>query len=262
MQQVTVHPVPMADFSNGTACETYPTSFTSTSFIASGGISSYFYDFNGIGTTNTANTDFVFPFAGTFNISLTVVSDFGCSNTVVKQLVIHPIPEAVFTADPNIALANQEITFTDQTPGNIVAWEWDFGDGQGDNQSVTQHAYAPGGPSDKFVILTVYDDMGCQDTASTTIAVSLLPVLPTGFSPNNDGENDVFIIRGGPFESVDFKIYNNWGQLIFESHDGAQGWDGTYNGEPAPLGVYTWTFAVGMGNNFVVKESGDVTLIR
>lgn len=262
MQQVTVHPVPMADFSSGTACETYPTSFASTSLIASGGISSYFYDFNGIGTANTANTDFVFPFAGTFNISLTVVSDFGCSNTVVKQLVIHPIPEAVFTADPSIALANQEITFTDQTPGNIVAWEWDFGDGQGDNQSVTQHAYAPGGPSDKLVILTVYDNMGCQDTASTIIAVSLLPVLPTGFSPNNDGENDVFIIRGGPFESVDFKIYNNWGQLIFESHDGALGWDGTYNGEPAPLGVYTWTFAVGMGNNFVVKESGDVTLIR
>lgn len=262
LQQVTVHPIPMADFSNGAACETYPTTFTSTSFIASGSISSYLYDFNGIGTASTANTDFVFPFSGTFNVSLTVTSDQGCTHTIVKQLGINPVPEAIFTATPNPALVNQEITFTDQTSGNIVAWEWDFGDGQGDNQSITQHAYAPGGASDKVVTLTVYDNMGCHDTASTIIAVSLLPVLPTGFSPNDDGENDLFIIRGGPFESVDFKIYNNWGQLIFESHDGALGWDGNYKGEPAPLGVYTWTFSVDMGNNFVVKESGDVTLIR
>ncbi len=90
----------------------------------------------------------------------------------------------------------------------------------------------------------------------------MLPVLPSGFTPNGDGENDVFIIRGGPFRSVDFKVYNNWGQLIFETNDGNVGWDGTYKGEPVPLGVYTWTFVVDMGSNFVVRESGDVTLIR
>ena len=50
--------------------------------------------------------------------------------------------------------------------------------------------------------------------------------------------------------------------LIFESNDQAVGWDGTYKGEDAPLGVYTWTFVVDMGGGFIVKESGDVTLIR
>ena len=95
------------------------------------------------------------------------------------------------------------------------------------------------------------------------------PVLPTGFTPNSDGENDVFWIRGGPFEAVNFNIYNNWGELIFTSDENDYisswedlGWNGMYNGEPAPMGVYTWTFVVRMANNQLVKDSGDVTLIR
>ena len=112
------------------------------------------------------------------------------------------------------------------------------------------------------VTLTIVDNIGCIDTVSKEISIALLPVLPSGFTPNGDGENDVFIIRGGPFRNVDFKVYNNWGLVIFESNDSEVGWDGTYKGEPVPMGVYTWTFVVDMGSNYIVKESGDVTLIR
>ena len=57
-------------------------------------------------------------------------------------------------------------------------------------------------------------------------------------------------------------IFDRWGEVIWETHDVNSGWDGTYKGEPVPLGVYTWTFVVDMGSNYIVKESGDVTLIR
>lgn len=260
VKDVTVYPLPQPGFTTNIACEDFPTVFSNTSFIPTGSIISYTYDFNGIGSSSNANTSFIFPNAGTYYVSLTATSDFGCVNTVIQDVEVHAIPDANFSATPNPALVDQDITFTDVTQGNIIAWQWNFGDGQGDNQEITQHAYPSGGVY--TVTLTVTDNIGCMDTVSKEISIALLPVLPTGFTPNGDGENDVYIIRGGPFKSVDFKIYNNWGQLIFESHDAAIGWDGTYKGEPAPLGVYTWTFVVDMGSDFVVKESGDVTLIR
>ena len=260
IKPVTVYPLPTPSFNASIACESYPTNFTNTSFIPSGTIVSYAYDFNGIGSSTQENPSYVFPTAGIYNVSLTAVSGFGCTNTVIQQIDVHAIPTASFTATPNPALVNQEITFTDVTPGNIVTWQWDFGDGEGDNTEITTHSYDGGGVY--YVTLTVSDNIGCIDTVTKPISIALLPVLPSGFTPNGDGENDVFIIRGGPFRNVDFKVYNNWGQVVFESTDSEVGWDGTYKGEPVPLGVYTWTFVIDMGSDFVVRESGDVTLIR
>lgn len=260
VKQVTVYPLPLPSFNASIACESYPTNFTNTSFIPSGSITGYTYDFNGIGSSTQSDPSFVFPTSGIYNVSLTAVSNFGCTNTVIQQIDVHAIPTAAFVAGPNPALVEQDITFTDVTAGNIVSWQWDFGDGEGDNASITQHSYDGGGVY--VVTLTIVDNIGCTDTVSKEISIALLPVLPSGFTPNGDGENDVFIIRGGPFRNVDFKVYNNWGQVIFESNDSNIGWDGTYKGEPVPLGVYTWTFVVDMGSNFVVRESGDVTLIR
>jgi gliding motility-associated-like protein len=257
---VTVFPLPQPSFNASVACEDYPTLFTNTSFISSGSITNYVYDFSGLATSTAINPTFVFPSSGVYNVSLTTTSNFGCTASTILPVNVNAIPNADFNINPNPALINQNVTFTDVTSGQIVAWQWNFGDGEGDNQEITNHEYDQGGIF--TVSLMVTDSVGCMDTISKSISITLLPVLPSGFTPNGDNENDVFIIRGGPFQSVDFKVYNNWGQLIFESNDQAVGWDGTYKGEDAPLGVYTWTFVVDMGGGFIVKESGDVTLIR
>lgn len=260
VKQVNSFPLPNPSFTTSIVCEKSPTYFTNTSTISTGSISSYLYDFNGLSTSTQTNPSYVFPNSGTFNVTLTATSDKGCVNSVVLPLNVSALPNADFTATPNPALVDQAITFTDVTPGNILAWQWNFGDGQGTNTEIASHSYPQGGTY--AVILTVTDNIGCKDTVSRNIAISLMPVLPSGFTPNGDGENDVFIIRGGPFKSVDFKVYNNWGELIFQTSDANTGWDGTYKGEPASLGVYTWTFVVDMGSDFIVKQSGDVTLIR
>ncbi len=260
VKAVSVYPLPQPGFTASIACEETPTQFTNTSFISSGSIANYIYDFSGLSTSTQINPIAVFPSSGTYNVSLTATSNFGCTATIISPVVVNAIPTANFSINPNPALINQVVTFTDLTAGQIVAWQWDFGDGEGDNQPVTLHEYDDGGTF--IVSLLVTDNIGCMDTISKSISITLLPVLPSGFTPNGDNENDVFIIRGGPFQSIDFKIYNNWGQLIFESNEQAKGWDGTFKGEDAPLGVYTWTFVVDMGGGFIVKESGDVTLIR
>lgn len=261
VKTVSINPIPNPAFTNTNACEQGDIYFSDISTISSGTIVGWLYDFYSFGTSTDQLTTFAFDQAGTYPVSFTVTSDLGCVANVVQNVVVIPSPTADFNMNPNPALALQDVNFTDLSTGNqLSGWLWNFGDGEADNNQNTIHDYNTGGVYS--VTLTVSDINNCKDTITKVISVSLLPVLPTGFSPNGDGENDVFLIRGGPFKTVDFKVYNNWGQLVFNTNDGNEGWDGTFKGENSPFGVYTWTFVVEMGNGQIVKKSGDVTLIR
>ena len=67
---------------------------------------------------------------------------------------------------------------------------------------------------------------------------------------------------GGPLKALDFKIYNNWGELIFESTEQEKGWDGKRNGIDQPIGVYVYTVVGQTEDGENHKLSGDVTLLR
>jgi gliding motility-associated-like protein len=264
---VQINPVPIADFSPTVACEDTPVDFVDLSFISSGSITDWLYDFGGA-TSTSQNPSYTFANTGFQVITLTVTSDLGCVDDTLLTLNVTPAPIADFSFTPNPALVNETVAFTDLSTGsNINQWYWEFGDNEANNIQNPVHSYSEGG--DYIIVLEVTDELGCTDTTSKVITIALPPVLPTGFTPNGDGENDVFWIRGGPFEAVVFNIYNNWGELIFTSNENDYisswedlGWNGMYNGEPAPVGVYTWTFVVRMANDQLVKDSGDVTLIR
>jgi len=260
-QNITVNPLPIAQFNNTIACDNAPIDFSDISFISSGTITNWEYSFEAGNSSSDQNPSYIFSNAGTFPVTLIVTSALGCEGTVTNNVVVNPSPTAAFTINPNPALLLENVTYTDNSTGNqLVDWYWNFGNGQGSNAQNTTNNYSDGG--DYIISLIITDINGCQDTAMTIISIALLPVLPTGFTPNGDNENDVFIIRGGPFKTVDFKIYNNWGQLIYTSTNANEGWNGTYQSENAPMGVYTWTFTVEMSNGQVIKKSGDVTLMR
>lgn len=259
---VTINPVPLAMFNDTIACQNVDQDFVDASFISSGAIVAWDWDFNlGQGTSNNQNTSFNFGSFGQYPVTLTVTSDLGCEGSVTQVVDVLEGPYAAFNAVPNPALVLEDITFTDQSiNGPIVSWLWDFGDGGGGFNQNEVYAYEDGGEFQ--VVLEVTDTNGCVDTAFVNVGVGLLPVLPTAFTPNGDGENDIFIIRGGPFDYVDFKIYNNWGEIVFQTDDPNEGWDGTYQGNDAQIGVYSWTFTVRMAGNREFIEKGDVTLIR
>lgn len=258
---ITVNPVPIANFSPTVVCENTPIVFTDLSFISSGSITNWSFDFGDGTVQNVQNPTYVFGTSGNYAVTLTVTSALGCVDDTLLNMFINPAPLANFTFTPNPALVLENVYFTDQSIGiGINGWLWNYGDGEGDNAQNPIHSFSEGG--DFNVMLVVTDANGCQDTVIKVVTIALPPVLPSGFSPNGDGENDVHIIRGGPFKTVDYSVYNNWGELIFTSTDWLVGWDGTYNGEPAPIGVYTWTFVVTLANDKVIKQSGDVTLIR
>lgn len=86
--------------------------------------------------------------------------------------------------------------------------------------------------------------------------------VPNLFSPNGDGINDVMYVYGTAIAQLEFRIYNQWGQLAFTSKDIRQGWDGTMSGQKQPVGVYVWIVKATMQDGTVITKKGNVTLMR
>ncbi len=104
---------------------------------------------------------------------------------------------------------------------------------------------------------------GCEESALISINVRMPEFdIPNIFSPNNDGVNDVFrIFSGGGLTDYSCKVYNRWGQVVFETTNIDESWDGTYNGDPAPTEVYIYSIEFRVGTE-LFEENGEVTLIR
>ncbi len=118
--------------------------------------------------------------------------------------------------------------------------------------------------------LTVVDQKGCKAKSSVQIIVRKdnKVVLPTGFTPNKDGKNEIFYPRGkDSIKVADFRIYDRWGELVFQSggftmNDIIGGWDGTFKGEELISGVYVWYCDVINPDSTIEFYRGQVNLIR
>ena len=87
--------------------------------------------------------------------------------------------------------------------------------------------------------------------------------MPSAFTPNKDGLNDVFGPTSyGFMKKFEFKIYNRWGQLVYVSSDPAKRWNGTLKGNELPAGVYVWMIKYTDANNQEYSEEGTIMLIR
>jgi gliding motility-associated-like protein len=113
-------------------------------------------------------------------------------------------------------------------------------------------------------VLTVVDDAGCTIADSLLIKVLNAELLiPTAFSPNGDGVNDKFRVLNKNLEKMDLQIYNRWGELVFETKDASEGWDGVFQGLAQGLGVYVWQCNYQFSGATKSKTArGNVTLVR
>lgn len=107
----------------------------------------------------------------------------------------------------------------------------------------------------------------CQTSAAslpvTATTLSTREIfVPNVFTPNGDGKNDILKVYGNYIRSVDFRIFNQWGQLIFSSTDAMMGWDGKYKGQLQPVGVYTYTLKLVRQDGTTVSKTGAVNLIQ
>jgi gliding motility-associated-like protein len=188
------------------------------------------------------------------------VSD-GCDVLLLDSaLAINmPKPSAGFQYlnDPYVPL---RVAFSEKAQ-NEVSWTWYL-----DSTVITgeEFEYDFARPGDFEVTQVVTSDFGCIDSITLIVAVEtdFYLYIPTAFSPNNDGINDCFNIKGVGFEGIDFQIFNRWGNPVYSSQDESDCWDGTYNGKPLPIGAYSWRLMVDLPFDEIAIKEGILNIIR
>ena len=257
-----VYSFPDANFNVNGVCEGVSSLFVDSSTVNGSSIALWQWDFgDGLGTDTAQNPSYTYNPSGTYNVTLVVQSVQGCWDTITVPVSIQGPPTAGFNSSPASVKVNENFNFSDFSFTNIINWDWDFGDTIG--TSTDQHPiYSYTAAGNYIVCLRVTDIFDCKDTICDEVIVFMPPQVPNAFSPNGDGTNNVFNVLGGPYKELDFKVYNNWGELIFESADQAKGWDGTRNGVEQPVGVYVYTLIAVTLDDEKHSIKGDVTLLR
>jgi gliding motility-associated-like protein len=227
----------------------------------------YFWDFGVLpiatDTANISNPTYTYPGPGTYTQTLIAYTDSpACGDTSQLQVIIYP--DFTFSYDVKDIRCTYGVEFTASSSlDGVVAtsYNWIFGDGSSSTSPVDTHIYAASGNYD--ISITVNTANGCVDSYSTTIEkIALAEVfVPNAFTPNGDRENDVLFVRGG-IDELSFKIYNRWGELVFETEDQSIGWDGTYKGNPVDPGVFVFHLVTNCSENEERFKKGNVTVIR
>ncbi|MNU30952.1 hypothetical protein D3C71_194630 [compost metagenome] len=88
-------------------------------------------------------------------------------------------------------------------------------------------------------------------------------LIPNAFTPNGDGKNDVFkLINVSRAQLIEFKIFNRWGTVMFNTVDPEEGWDGRYRNQEQPVGVYGYGIRIKYSDGIIETYRGTITLIR
>jgi gliding motility-associated-like protein len=260
IKSIQMYNIPSANYKAVGGCLNDSVVFTDSSKLEGDFISNWYWQFeNGAESTLRCPTH-KFSSAGNYKPMLKVTSSHGCIDSVRKPIVIMDAPVANFSADKITANTNQVINFTDNSKG-ATSWHWNFGNSIGfSNLQNPSYDYPLIGIYN--ICLTTTNYLGCADTTCQTEIITIRPGVPSAFSPNNDGNNDELFVYGGAFTKLIFKIYNNWGQLVFESTNQSIGWNGKYKGIEQPIGTYVYTLYCISEDGKEHQLSGDVTLIR
>lgn len=267
--------------------------------VASGNIT-YLWDFGdplsgNLNTSTDSVTSHLYTTSGSFDVTLTLTSSFGCSSVNVYQGLVnaYPVPSAEFTFSPTVVedpILNGDVQFFSQTETtNQISWT--FGDGYTADAIFSPiHNYNV--PGNYTIILFVKTNEGCVDTVQHSLHVKDIYQLwvPTAFYPGTGSASGYFYPKGVGFDKNNyyFAIYDRWGQIIFETREYPEGtdltpnevqdkasqtpgwipggWNGGYKNDEMKLvkvGTYTWYLRVKeIDGGELHEETGPVTVIR
>ena len=255
------------DFVTLNQCVGDQTEFIDSTKSSLGEVTSWLWKFGDGSRSDLQEPKHKYNAVGNYEVALIVENSQGCIDSLKRNMTIRTSPVADFqldVADINNIIEKTEVVFVDQSK-NAAAWTWVFGLNLDTSfQKNPVYTYEEDGVY--AVQLMVINQFGCVDTLVKEVVVLgnnvYPPVLPNAFTPNEDDRNNVFYVRGGPFLEIDFRVYNEWGNVVFETSDPTVGWDGKRGGEYQPAGVYTYTVKAKTVDGAEYKRSGDVTLIR
>lgn len=251
-------------------------------FIKNAGAVKHRFDFDRDGSFNDPSSgDVSFSFVNTtgfdklFETVMIAEDGHGCLDTAYKKFKVFPNPIAKFTAQPLEVFTPSEPTYFSNGSSLATKYFWEFGDGGTSTQISPSHTYIK--PGEYEIKLTVETNRGCKDVYILPEKVKALDEttvqMPNAFSPNpagspgsfynnKDVNNDIFhpLVRGA--EKYLFSIYSRWGELLYETNDQFQGWDGYYKGKICTQDVYIWKVAATFGDGKTFNKTGDLLLLR
>lgn len=239
------------------ACPGTPVTFKA---VAHGGYGQYYYKWS----TGENSQSITVQAAQTTTYTVTVTDECQMYKVSTPAKLIIEIPKADFEIVNYPLTQGQTVVFKNTSQYGSF-YEWDFGDTLDPTPSTLinpTHTYEePGG----YVIrLIVTSDLGCADTVYKSIEVmpEFYIYVPNAFTPNGDRHNQYFEVS--TVNIIDFKIriYNRWGENIFESSDKAFRWDGIYKGMMVTDDVYVWVIDYTAITGFTERITGHITVIR
>ncbi|MFT5858990.1 MAG: gliding motility-associated-like protein [Flavobacteriaceae bacterium] len=254
LQVVQSFEIPTADFTTSSDCPNNQiiVDFTDNSTTVTDALNYWYYDFGGPGSIAAENATQLFGINGDYTITHIVGTINGCYDTIIEVLSIPPFPVASFSYNTTNGLNIGAIFNFINTSQNGTTYSWTFGNNNSSSDENPSNTYFSNGTY--LVTQYVYGALGCVDSTSETIIINtvtteITSLIPNAISPNGDNKNDVwkleFIQLLYPNASVD--IFNQWGQLLFNSDGYDIPWDGSYNGEPVPDGTYYYVINLNAG---------------
>ena len=217
---------------------------------------------SGNGITNGTNGTFDPSVAGGGTHTITYGIPGACGDTATINITVNESPDisAVSQSESCTGASDGEINITVIGGASPYSYLWSP-EGSGTSTD---------GLGEGTYIITTIDDNGCQRSVTVVLDDPDIPcdittphvVVPTVFSPNGDGQNDVLYVRGEGVVSLEFIVYTRWGEKVFESTDLNSGWDGTYKGNPMDPAVFVYSLRATLVNDEEVNLYGDVTLVR
>lgn len=182
--------------------------------------------------------------------------------TTVNVTQASAFPISAYATPTIVVLGESTVLTVSATPGALATW-YPMG------STSPAIGYSVNATPPHTMTYTVVIQRGpCTDTAVVLVEViedgcfEADIFVPNTFTPNGDGFNDVMYARGHKLATIYFAIYNRWGELVFETSDIKTGWDGTYKGKPADVGVFGYYVKARCFNEKETFKKGNITLIR
>ena len=198
----------------------------------------------------------------------TLIAMQGSCTSDPVSITVPPIinnPVAAFRTIPTLPAklsVRVSVEFINQSTG-ADSYLWDFGDGSTSNDINPRHEYTGTGEFD--VTLVAFNQAVCSGTITKgtfVIKPDNTLFVPNTFTPNGDNVNDELVVTITNLRAYHIRIFNRWGEPLFESVNIFENWKGLYKGQPLPVGTYYYVIdGYGLnGNN--IKKSGSVTILR
>lgn len=243
--------------SNNSSCPNQVLNFNGIQVDTNTTIQQWYWNFGDTGNSNTQNTSHSYTNSGNYSVSLWTVASNGCVSDSIKKIIAINSTVA-FAGNDTTVYANTTYQLN-ATGGGTYNWTPTTGLNNpsiANPTSVLQNSIV-------YILTTTLN--GCSDTDAINITVLKGPAIyvPTGFTPNCDNLNDLFLPHYYGIKRLYFlNIYNRWGQLIFTTNNMLIGWNGNFNGVQQPIGIYIWTLKAEDLSGKIYEMKGITNIIR